>query len=119
MADVADYRVISDGGVNIKTGGDIDQTFNFDLGTGVKHDQYVVLQFFYVSSSNANNLSFRFSINGTEVRTINVTGNYFATIHEVASNVTKNGANALEIRIVGGTGGVTVSDIVLFVQRQV
>ncbi len=59
------------------------------------------------------------SINGTEVRTINVTGNYFATIHEVASNVTKNGANALEIRIVGGTGGVTISDIVLFVQRQV
>jgi hypothetical protein len=78
-----------------------------------------VLQFFYVSSSNANNLSFRFSINEMEVRTINVTGNYFATIHEVASNVTKNGANALEIRIVGGTGGVTISDIVLFVQRQV
>jgi hypothetical protein len=41
MPDVADYRVISDGGVNIKTGGDIDHTFNFDLGTEVKHDQHV------------------------------------------------------------------------------
>ena len=37
------------------------------------------------------------------MRTIKVTGNYFATIHEAASNVTKNGANTLEIRIVGGT----------------
>ena len=66
---------------------DIDHTFTFDLGTGVKHDQHVVLQFFYVSSSNANNLSFRFSINGTEVRTINVTGNYFATSHQTGERL--------------------------------
>ena len=36
MPDVADYRVISDGSVTLQTGGDIDHTFNFDLGTAVK-----------------------------------------------------------------------------------
>ena len=119
MADVADYRVISDGGVTLKTGGDIDHTFTFDLGTAVKHNQPAILQFFYVSSKNANNLSFQFSINGTAVRTINVTGNFFATIHEVQSNITKNNMNQLDIKIVGGTGSVTISDVVLFVQRSV
>jgi hypothetical protein len=119
MADVADYRVISDGDVKLQTGGDIDHTFTFDLGTAVQHNQQAILQFFYVSSSNANNLSFRFAINGTAVRTINVTGNHFATIHEVQGGVTKNNQNELEIRIVGGTGSVTISDIVLFVQRTV
>ena len=119
MADVADYRVISDGNVTLQTGGDIDHSFSFDLGTGVKHNQHSILQFFFVSGNNANNLSFRFSINGTSVRTINVTGNHFATIHEVASGITQNNQNNLEVKIVGGTGSVTVSDIVLHVQRTV
>lgn len=119
MPDVADYRVISDGGVTLQVGGDIDHTFTFDLGTAVRHNQHAILQFFYVSSSNANNLSFRFAINGTAVRTINVTGNHFATIHEVQAGVTRNNQNELDIRIVGGTGSVTISDIVLFVQHRV
>lgn len=119
MPDVADYRVISDGGVTLQTGGDIDRTFNFDLGAAVSHGQSAILQFFYVSSSNANNLSFRFSLNGTTVRTINVTGNHFATIHEVQSGLTQDNINQLDIQIVGGTGSVTISDIVLFVQRTV
>ena len=119
MPDVADYRVISDGGVTIQTGGDIDKSFTFDLGTAVKHSQPAILQFFFVSSKNSDNLSFRFSINGTAVRTINVTGNFFGTIHEVQSNVTRNNQNELEVRITGGSGSVTISDIVLFVQRTV
>ncbi len=119
MADVADYRVISDGPVTLQTGGDIDHSFSFNLGTAVQHNQHAILQFFYVSGSNAKNLSFRFSINGKAIRTINVTGNFFATIHEVQSGVTRNNVNDLEVKIVGGTGSVTVSDIVLFVQRTV
>lgn len=119
MPDVADYRVISDGNVTLQTGGDIDHSFSFDLGTGVQHNQHAILQFFYVSGNNANNLSFRFTLNGTTVRTINVTGNHFATIHEVQSGITQNNTNNLEVRIVGGSGTVTISDIVLHVQRAV
>jgi hypothetical protein len=114
----ADYRVISDNAVTIQTGGDIDRTFNFDLGTTVRHNQQSILQFFYVSGSNANNLSFEFRLNGSVVRTINVTGNSFATIHEVHANLTRDNANQLDVRIVGGSGSVAISDIVLFVQRE-
>ena len=119
MADVADYRVIRDSAITLQTGGAIDKDFSFNLGTAVKHNQHSVLQFFYVSASNANNLSFRFSINGTTVRTINVNGNHFATIHEVTNNVTKDHVNELDVKIVGGSGRVDISDIVLWVQRSV
>ena len=119
MADVADYRVIRDGSVTLKTGADIDKHFNFDLGTAVQHGQRVILQFFYVSSSNANKLDFNFSINGNSIRTIRVTGNSFGTVHEVAKNVTNDHSNQLKVEIVGGSGEVKVSDIVLWVQRTV
>lgn len=119
MPDVADYRVVRDGSVTVQTGGDIDKEFSFDLGTAVKHDQNCVLQFFMVSGSNASNLSFAFEINGTSIRTINVNGNHFATIHEVARDVTRDNSNSMKLRITGGSGSVTVSDIVLWVQRSV
>jgi|SwirhirootsSR3_FD_contig_71_4995962_length_547_multi_3_in_0_out_0_2 hypothetical protein len=120
MADVADYTVISDGGATVQTGGDIDRSFSFNLGTAVQHTQSKILQFFFVSTANANNLSFRLSINGTAVRTINVNGNFFSSIHEViGSGVTHDNNNDLTLAVVGGTGGVTVSDIVLYSQRTV
>jgi hypothetical protein len=119
MPDVADYRVISDDSITLQTGGDIDHSFNFDLGTAVQHGQSAVLQFFYITSSNANNLTFRFSINGTLVRTYIANGKLFGTIHEVQAGVTRDNGNTLDVRIVGGSGSVVISDVVLFVQREV
>lgn len=120
MADVADYRVIRDGNFTIRTGGDIDRSFEFDLGTAVQLGQRSILQFFFVSAQNASNLSYRFTINGQSVRTINVNGNFFGTVTEVVSGgVLRNGENDIEVSITGGSGSVTISDIVLFVQREV
>ena len=119
MANVADYRLISDASITLRTGGDIDHSFSFNLGTAVAHSEPSILQFFYVSHSNANNLSFRLSLNGKELRTINVNGNHFSSIHEAHSNITRNNVNQLDVRIVGGSGTVQISDIVLFVQRTV
>jgi hypothetical protein len=119
MPDIADYRVISDGSITLQTEGDIDHTFDFDLGTAVQHGQSAVLQFFYRTSNNANNLTFRFSINGTPVRTMIVNGNLFGTMHEVQAGVTRDNGNTLDVRIIGGSGSVEISDVVLFVQREV
>jgi hypothetical protein len=120
MSDVADYRVISEGGATLRIGGDTDTAFDFPLGTAVKHAQHAVLQCFYESSSDANNLNFTFTLNGTDVRTIfNVTGRQFGPIHVAQNNVTKNNNNKLEIRIGGVAGAVRFRDIVLFVQREV
>lgn len=118
MPDVADYVAITDGALNIATGADIDKEVNFNLEPAVRLGQQSILQFFYVSSSNASNLTYRFSINGTEIRTINVTGNFFSTIHEViGGGVLASGTNTLKAEIVGGSGSVSLSDIVLWVQR--
>ena len=120
MADVADYRVIRDANFTIQTGGDIDRDFDFNLGTAVQLGQQSILQFFYVSSQNASNLRFRFSINGNSIRTINVTGNSFGTIHEVVGrDVLRGGNNNIVVTIIDGSGSVTISDIVLFVRSEV
>lgn len=120
MPDVADYRVISDTDITLRADGPLNHSFTFDLGTAVKHDQPAILQFFYKTFNNPANLLFRFSINGTEVRQVNVSGLQSGTIHEVQSGITKNNVNKLDIRIMGGIGGgVTISDIVIFVQRAV
>lgn len=118
MAIVADYLAIRDSGFRLQVGQDIDWQTNFNLGSAAQLNQRMILQFFYVSAKNASNLSFRFMINGTTIRTINVTGNFFATVHEIlGGNVLKHGQNTIEARIVGGTGSVTLSDVVLWFQR--
>ena len=120
MAEVTDYCIVRDGPFTLETGGDIDATHSCNAGSAVLPNRKSILQFFYVSSTNASNLSFRLRINGTTIRTINVNGNSFGTVHEVVSSgVLKTGNNEVESRIVGGTGAVTISDIVLFVQRDV
>jgi hypothetical protein len=118
MATVADYLAIRDASVTLQTGGDIDWQTDFNLGSAARLDQSMILQWFYVSQENASNLSYRFRINGHNIRTINVTGNFFASIHEIlgGSNLV-HGENTLEVRIVGGSGRVDVSDIVLWFQR--
>ncbi|MCE7982049.1 MAG: hypothetical protein DYG89_12705 [Caldilinea sp. CFX5] len=119
MAIVADYLAIRDTEFTLRTGQDIDWQTNFNLGNAARLDQSMILQFFYVSHQNAANLSFRFSINGNAIRTINVTGNFFGSIHEIfnGSNLV-HGQNAIEARIVGGTGGVDLSDVVLWFQHE-
>jgi hypothetical protein len=120
MPDVADYRVISDGGsATFQIGGLTDFTFKFDLGTAVKHNQPAILQFF-ISSSNANNLNVGFHLNGKLfMPSIHLTGKVFATMHEIGSGMTKNNVNELRILLSSGTGSLTISNIVLFVQRTV
>jgi hypothetical protein len=117
MADVADYRVISDAGVTLETGGDIDHTFRFDLGTAVKHTQPVILQCLY-ETRNTELLMFRLVLNGSGMKQITVRGEAIATMHAVQDNVTRPGLNELTVEIREGTGRVKISDIVLFVQRE-
>ena len=122
MSDVADYKVdgIAGDARNLRIGGDTDTTFNFPLGKDVKHDQPAIVQCFYESQPDANNLNFTFRLNGTDVRTIfNVTGRQFGTIQVARIGLTKNNNNTIDIRLGGVAGGVTFRDCVLLVQRSV
>jgi len=120
MADVADYRVIRDSGLVLQTGDDIDHTIDFDLGTKVQHGQQCVLQWHMESASNASNLTYQLLINDKGARKYTVTGKFFGTMHEVtARGITHDNENKLKVVIVNGSGKVTVSDIVLWVQRSV
>lgn len=68
-----------------------------------------------VSKTNAELLKFGFYLNGTLVRDIIVTGNFFHTIHKVfKGDIAKVGKNDIQIKIISGTGGVLLSDVVLW-----
>jgi hypothetical protein len=119
MPDVADYKVISNQPVILQTGGDIDHTLTFDLGTAVKHSQFAILQF-YLEILDAEDMTLQFVLNGTNVGKFDLLhGRIMTTLHSTFTGQTQNGLNKLTIEIRSGTGHVKISDVVLFVQRRV
>lgn len=79
MPAVADYIIARDSSVTIPQSGSIKfWEKDLDSGSGTRHDARMILQFFYVSSSDADKLEFRFRIRGnnetewTNIRTIRV-----------------------------------------------
>ena len=122
MADVADFRIIRDSNFTLTTAGagDIDRDFDFNLGTAVQHGQAGLLQCKYSSSAGPLPILVRFRLNGTDLISIPMLGNTAGMVHEVVNTgTTRDNMNNLEIRIIGGTGSVTLSDIILWVQRTV
>lgn len=116
---VADYIVLRDVDRTIESGGRVRWQQNFTMPAATKLNESMFLQWFMVSGTNARNLQYRFSINDNVIRTIVVTGNHFATIHEaLPGNNLRIGRNRIEVRVVGGSGSVTLSDIILHFQRK-
>ena len=117
---VADYVVLRDSGKKLQVGSDIDWQRDFDLPDAARLDQRMFLQWFYTTGTDANLLKYRWRINGTNIRTITNTGNHFGSLHEVlgGSNL-KVSDNTIEVAITGGSGSVTVSDVMLHFQRNI
>ena len=122
MPRIADYTIIRDGSFELRTGGDIDQSFAFTVSDTAHLGSRSILAFILDTESNANNLLFRVEINGTHVRTARINGDTFQTIHEVVSaNVLQHGSgsNNIDFSIIGGSGDVHFSDVVLWWQRDI
>jgi len=121
MPRIADYAVISDGSVTIQTGGNIDADFNPDLGNEVHLPSRSILSFLVAAQNGANNPQLRVRVNG--VQQLNGTlpdGPFVTTLQElVNANVLQNGVNNFEFAIVGGTGTLNISDVVLHYQRDI
>jgi hypothetical protein len=117
MPAIADYP-ISDDEVELETGGDIDHTYSFDLGTAVKHAKHAILQFL-LQTHNAKSLRLRTILNGGGFSEFTVQAPLDATITEALAGWTKDGVNELTIEIRTGTGRVVISSVVLSVERAV
>ncbi len=120
MARIADYSIIRDGKFTIRTGGDIDRDFNFNLVNTAHLGSRSILAFVLFVKSNARNLKFEVKINGSKQLFYTFTGFQLNTLHEVVSaNTLKHGANNIEFRITGGQGTFQFGDVVLWWQRDV
>ena len=115
MGIVANYLPIRDAEVNLATGGDIDWDKDFDLQSRVRLDRKAVLQSRYRTDSNAAGLELRYQINGNDVRTVGAfTGSDNGTVLEIfPGSFLQHGTNNVEVEIVGGTGDVFFSDVLI------
>lgn len=120
MPVIADYSIIRDSSFTIKTGGDIDRSFNFSLPSSLYRDNRSILAFVMDGASNLNNLRLEVLINGTSLRHPVLNQDSLQTLHEVVgSNVLRVGSNTCEFRITSGSGTMNLSDVVLWWQRSV
>ena len=126
MPAVADYIIVRDPSVTIPQSGSKPfwERKELNFGSGTRFDQRMILQFFYVSSSDADKLEFRFRIRGknedtwTNIRTIRVTGNSFGTVHEIFNgSAAFPSPSTIQALKVGGSGSVKLSDIIIWIQR--
>ena len=120
MPRIADYSVIRDSSFEIRTGGDIDRSFDFSLYEGFHRGSRSILAYVVDPEANVSGLKLRISVNGTSVKEATFSSNSYQTLHEVLSaNLLRVGSNTIDFRIISGSGNINVSDIVLWWQRDI
>jgi hypothetical protein len=120
MPRVSDYAIITDSKVTLQTGGDIDRDFDFSLESGAHFPSRAILQFVLFVGSNASNLKFEVTINGSSQLIYTFSESRVNTLHEVIdANVLKAGNNNIAFRILDGSGALSFGDIVLHYQRDI
>ena len=120
MATISDYSVLSDGTVTLKIGSDIDHSFPFSLPANLSVGSRAILGWRFEAESNPNNLKWKVDINGTDIASFTHNSDRFCSLHEVVSgNILKQGSNTATVRVLGGSGQIKVSDLVLHFQATV
>ncbi len=118
----ATYDVVSDGKVSLAIGQDIDHDFPIGLHAKANVGIRSVLSFM-IDTISSNNLQFRIEIiNGSGVTTSIATYTTSSTVARVFQEVISTNTltltgNTLKVRVLGGSGTLEISDIVLLYQR--
>ena len=120
MPNVADYSIVSDGNVDLKIGGDIDRTFDFNIPTTAVLNQSAILSFQLDTGTGGtpSGLKWRADINGTKIGGWTHNARDFCAVQEVfGGSVLKKGSNSATVTVESGTGTLRVSDIVVWFQN--
>jgi hypothetical protein len=117
MPTIADYAIITDGFVTLpKANGDIDQDFTFDA-PAVSIGSRSVLAFRVNPDINTE---LKMELNGQRILEQPFDANPQRSWHEVLpANLLKASGNTLTVSRSGGSGKVTVSNLVLFFQATI
>jgi hypothetical protein len=115
MANAAFYSVITDSIVTLNFGGDIDYETTFNLPQKLDVGTRSVISGVVVTLTNATNLTFKLEINDVDVNPVApITGSERFNIQEVVqANLLKVGQNKFRIKLAGGAGSLSFSDVVL------
>ncbi len=130
MANIADYKIIKDARFEIRKGGEEVARFNFTLPNNTLFNQKMILQWVFVARGNTSGLTYRWSIKDktkpdndnevVKVRESTISTGRFGSYHEVLSGgLPFAGELQAFASIIGGSGAVFLSDVVLWVQVKV
>ena len=125
MTTVVDYGAILDSNFKLSTGGDKQQSFQFQLPASAP--RYPAVLAFRVLPDSGTNVFLIVEVNGLNVfqATLMATAgiNNFRTVHEIveAKNpaILKSGINTIDFKLTSGSGAGTFSDIVLWWKHDV
>ncbi len=117
---IADYTIIRDTSFELRTSGDIDRSFDFNMQSGLVTNERAILFFRVNPEDSSRNMKFEITINGTKILTYGPIGTTARTLHEVVgSNVLRTSGNRIDFTISGGTGDIHFSDVVVLSQRHI
>jgi hypothetical protein len=120
MQTIGDYVMLQDQPVSLKIGGDIDHTFPFTIPNNINKSQYAILTLQLQADGNPHNLQWKIDINGEQVQSLTHDTFTFTAIQEVfRSEILNSGSNNATVTVLGGTGNLKVSDIVIHFQANV
>lgn len=122
MPRIADYVVVRDSTLTISVPGDPDQQVNgVNLEAGAHLPSSSILSFLVTAQPGANSPQLRVRVNGSQQ--LNGTlpdGPFVTALQEVINaNVLVAAGNSFEFALVGGSGTLNISDVVLHYQRDI
>jgi hypothetical protein len=123
MPKVADYVVLADGKSSLQAAGSA-AFFNFTLpSTGIWTGHAIVsfqLEVEAVNGGGISNLNWEFIVNGTLVTDFTHNTDRFGAIQEVFdARLLHTGGNIATVHLSSGSGGIEISDIVIWFQNAV
>ena len=121
MPRLADYVVLSDSSFTIQTGGDTDRSFNVNLEADAHLASRAILSFMLAAQNGANNPQLLVEVNGGQQLNGTLQDGPFVTVlHELVNqNVLQVNNNSIRFAIVGGTGTLNISDVILHYRRTI
>lgn len=119
MATLADYMALQDKGITLSK--DQETTLKFEFPSNVNlgtEDTRLVLTFMMDPSGTAEK-NYDIDVNDDRVNSFTVSHTEPRTVTEVLTGLkfTKSGENTIQFRMESGGGSITISDVVLWFQR--
>jgi hypothetical protein len=121
---VADYRVLSDGVIELAIAGDLDHDFDFNLPANLHRQGNAFVTWMDRKDGPGNNVRYTISMNGTNIRPAHppyaaIPDPSYSRQEVISAALLRTGANTLTVKVTDGNGELEISDIVVNFKKSI